>query len=69
MARAPSLIKQGEIAKSVRVALAARLRVVGIKTNAQTGQIEVVTETEPAQPVCDDLDRELEEFNTRHGHG
>jgi hypothetical protein len=51
----------------VRAFIAAGLRVTGGKFNPQTGQIEVVTEPEREQPMANDLDRELEEFCTRHG--
>jgi hypothetical protein len=67
MARARSAFRQRDLTRMVKAFLAAGLRVTGGKFNPQTGQIEVVTETRRAQPMRDDLDRELEEFCTRHG--
>jgi hypothetical protein len=66
MARAPSTFRQRDLTRMVRAFIAAGLRVTGGKFNPQTGQIEVVTEPEWEQPMANDLDRELEEFCTRH---
>jgi hypothetical protein len=49
MARAPSAFRQSDLTKMVKAFLAAGLRVTGGKFNPQSGQIEVVTETERAQ--------------------
>jgi hypothetical protein len=49
MARAPSTFRQQDLTKMVKALVAAGLRVAGAKFNPQTGQIEVVTETERAQ--------------------
>jgi hypothetical protein len=49
MTRAPSTFRQRDLTKMVKAFLAAGLRVTGGKFNPQTGQIEVVTETERAQ--------------------
>jgi hypothetical protein len=49
MPRAPSTFRQRDLTKMVKAFLAAGLRVTGGKFNPQTGQIEVVTETERAQ--------------------
>jgi hypothetical protein len=49
MARAPSAFRQSDLTKMVKAFLAAGLRVTGGKFNPQTGQIEVVIETERAQ--------------------
>jgi hypothetical protein len=49
MARAPSAFRQRDLTRMVKAFIAAGLRVTGGKFNPQTGQIEVVTETERAQ--------------------
>jgi hypothetical protein len=49
MARAPSTFRQRDLTRMVKAFIAAGLRVTGGKFNPQTGQIEVVIETERAQ--------------------
>jgi hypothetical protein len=65
MARAPSTFRQADITKAVKAVRSAGVDVVRVEV-ARDGRIVIVTgEAQPA--VQDDLDRELEEFCTRHG--
>jgi hypothetical protein len=66
MSRGACAFKQRDIARLVRAATAAGLRVSGIKVDVINGTIEVVS-GEP--PVPDSLDRELADFEARHGEG
>jgi hypothetical protein len=65
MARGPSAFRQQDLARMVKAFLAAGLRVTGAKYNPQTGQIEVVTELEPAQ----DDRTALDAWMAKHGPG
>jgi hypothetical protein len=67
MSRGPSTFRQRDVARLVRAATAAGLRVTGVRVD-QSGAIEVVTGESAVQPK-DDLDRELAEFEARHGQG
>ena len=64
MSRSPRTFKQRDVARLVRAATSAGLRVSGVKVDVIKGTIEVVF-GEP--PVPDSLDRELAEFEARHG--
>jgi len=64
MARAPCTFRQRDVARLVAAAKAAGLTVAGVRVDTHRGTIEVVT----AQAVVQDsLDRELAEFEARHG--
>ena len=64
MARAPSIFRQSDITKAIRAARKAGVENVRVEI-AKDGRIVIVTGG--AQPVQDDLDRELEQFRARHG--
>jgi hypothetical protein len=64
MARAPSTFRQSDITKAIRAARKAGVENVRVEI-AKDGRIVIVTGG--AQPVQDDLDRELEQFRARHG--
>ena len=67
MARAPSTFRQADVTKAVKAVRSAGVDIVRVELT-KDGRIVIVTgEAQPA--VRDDLDRELEEFNTRHGQG
>jgi len=66
MSRGPSAFRQRDVSRLVRAATAAGLRVQGVRVDINTGVIEVVT---GAPVVEDSLDRELAEFEARHGEG
>ena len=67
MARAPSTFRQADVTKAVKAVRSAGVDIVRVELT-KDGRIVIVTaEAQPA--VQDDLDRELEEFNARHGQG
>jgi hypothetical protein len=71
MPRASSSFRQQDVTKALKAAVAAGLRVTGFKVDVNTGKIEVETGEQPAQDsgTQADLDRELEEWQARHGQG
>ena len=65
MARAPSTFRQQDVTRAVKAVTAAGVHIARVEI-ARDGRIVIVTaEAQPA--VQDNLDRELEEFNARHG--
>ena len=67
MARAPSTFRQQDVTRAVKAVTAAGVDIARVEI-ARDGRTVIVTaEAQPA--VQDDLDRELEEFNARHGQG
>ena len=64
MSRAPATFRQSDITKAIRAARKAGVENVRVEM-AKDGRIVIVTGR--AQPVQDDLDRELEQFRARHG--
>jgi hypothetical protein len=67
MARAPSTFRRQDVTRAVKAVTAAGVDIARVEI-ARDGRIIIVTaEAQPA--VQDDLDRELEEFNARHGQG
>jgi ssDNA-binding replication factor A large subunit len=65
MARAPATFRQGDVTRAIRAAVAASVDIARVEI-ARDGRIVIVTgKAQPA--VQDDLDRELEEFEARHG--
>ena len=64
MSRSPRSFRQRDVARLVRAAMSAGLRVSGIKVDVIKGTIEVVS-GEPVVP--DSLDKELADFEARHG--
>jgi hypothetical protein len=71
MPRAPATFRQQDVTKALKAAVAAGLRVTGFKLDVNTGKIEVETGGPQAQDSKpqDDLDRELEQWEARHGQG
>jgi hypothetical protein len=65
MARAPSTFRQADVTKAVKAVRSAGVDIVRVELT-KDGKIVIVTgEAQPA--VQDDLDRELAEFEARHG--
>jgi hypothetical protein len=65
MSRAPTFRKD-HVVRLVAAAKAAGLEVTGVKFDVHRGTVEIVTGDGPQQ---DSLDRELAEFEARHGQG
>ena len=65
MSRGPWTFRPREVARLVKAATAAGLKVAAVRVD-KAGQIEVVTGDPPGQ---DSLDRELADFEARHGEG
>lgn len=68
MSRGPQKFTQRDVVRAIKAARAAGLDVGGFEIGAD-GRIKVMVgraTEQPAQP-CDDLDRELAEFEARHG--
>jgi ssDNA-binding replication factor A large subunit len=65
MARAPSTFGQTDVTKAVKAVRSAGVNIVRVELT-KDGRIVIVTgEADPA--AQDDLDRELAEFEARHG--
>jgi hypothetical protein len=68
--RAPSTFRQADLVKALKAAAAAGLNVAGYKIDPQ-GKIEVVVDKPIGTPAPADgeLDRELADWEARHGEG
>ena len=67
MARAPSTFRQQDVTKAVKAVTAAGVHIARIEID-KSGKIVIITGGgTPAGVQDDDLDRELEEFQSRHG--
>jgi hypothetical protein len=66
MARAASTFRQSDVTRAIKAAAAAGVHIARIEV-AKDGKIVIVTAE--AQPALDDLDRELADFQVRHGQG
>jgi hypothetical protein len=66
MARRPATVTQADIARAVKAVRSAGVDIVRVEV-ASDGRIVIVTAEAPA--AQDDLDRELAEFEARHGEG
>jgi hypothetical protein len=65
MARAPSTFRQTDVTRAVRAVVAAGVEIARVEID-KAGKIVIVT---GQLGLKDDLDRELAEFETRHGQG
>jgi len=67
MARAPSAFRQQDVTRAVKAVTAAGVHIARIEID-KAGKIVIITGGgTPAGVQDDDLDRELEEFQSRHG--
>jgi hypothetical protein len=66
MARAPSTFRQQDVTRAVKAVAAAGVDIVRVEIG-RDGKIVVVTQQEPTTGQHDGLDRELAEFEARHG--
>jgi hypothetical protein len=67
MARAPSAFRQQDVTKAVKAVAAAGVDIARVEIG-RDGRIVVVVQRSSASQQ-DDLDRELTEFEARHGQG
>jgi hypothetical protein len=67
MARAPSTFRQQDVTRAVKAVAAAGVHIARVEID-RAGKIVVVTQQSPTGQQ-DDLDRELTEFEARHGQG
>jgi hypothetical protein len=64
MARPPTTFRQADVTKAVKAARSAGVDIVRVELT-KDGRIVIVTAE--AHPAVHDLDRELAEFEARHG--
>jgi hypothetical protein len=68
MTRTPIVVKQVELTRALRAAKGAGLKVTRYEVDP-SGKVVVFTAgDDTVTPAHDDLDRELAEFEARHGH-
>ena len=67
MARIPSSFRQADVTKAVKAVATAGVGIARVEIG-RDGKIVIVTQQEAAGPQ-DGLDRELAEFEVRHGQG
>jgi hypothetical protein len=68
MARTPSTFRQQDVTRAVKAVAAAGVDIARVEIDS-TGKITIIAVTAPATGQQDDLDRELQEWETRHGQG
>jgi hypothetical protein len=66
MSRRPSTFKQQDVTRALRAAVAAGIEVQRVEI-AKDGRIVIVASPGAAASSLDDLDRELIQFEARHG--
>jgi hypothetical protein len=67
MPRAPSTFRQQDVTRAVKAVIAADVHIARVEID-RAGKIVVVAQQPPTSQQ-DDLDRELTEFEARHGQG
>jgi hypothetical protein len=65
MARAPSTFRQQDVTRAVKAVAAAGVNIARVEID-RAGKIVIITAEAPPA-AQDDLDRELAEFEARHG--
>ena len=65
MARAPSTFRQQDVTRAIKAAVAAGVHIARIEVD-KAGKITIITGITSGQ-AGNDLDRELEEWEARHG--
>jgi hypothetical protein len=67
MPRAPSTFRQQDVTRAVKAVAAAGVHIARIEID-KAGKIVIIA-AEALHAAADDLDRELTEFEARHGQG
>jgi hypothetical protein len=67
MSRTPSTFRQADVTKAVKAVVAAGVDIARVEIDA-AGKIVIVT-GKPIEVPVNELDRELQEWEARHGEG
>jgi hypothetical protein len=69
ISRRPQTFRQRDVTRAVRAVFAAGAVISGVEISADGKIVVVVASQQQSASQQDDLDRELAEFESRHGQG